>query len=104
MESIKSLLQILQVRAGIAISCTNSEENKRKWLFMEHDGGIVNPTLRLIFNTSEAAQQLFNWIVPQMELLHLEYQCPSNLCREYVRGVRYIDYRLLDRYKFISLL
>ena len=92
-ENIKRLLQILRVRAGIAISGTSDEENKREWLFVENDGGIVNPILKLIFNTSEEVRQSFNWIVPQMGLLHLEINAAKSfmgLCWDvFMRSVCY---------------
>ena len=87
-----------------------SEAESRKWIFIENDGGILNPVLKLIINVygcldcNEAIDGQenfeshlcsgaingnksfeFDWIVPQTGLLHFEMNAAKlfiNFCWE----------------------
>ena len=75
---------------------------KRQWIFLENVGGILNPLLKLIFNSHlckechETIYSLetfsnhlckgstnptyeFDWLIPQMELLHYEMNAGKSL-------------------------
>ena len=50
-ENISVILRSLGQRAKIAkYSPLISEAESRKWVFIENDGGILNPVSKLIFN------------------------------------------------------
>ena len=77
-QNIKKILQNLGKRADISEFADETMAGRRQWLFLENDGGIFNPILKLIFDArqvdtdEENCQHPFSWIVPQMGLLHLE--------------------------------
>ena len=50
-ENLSPILRSLGQRAKIAkYSCLIYEAESRKWIFIENDGDILNPVLKLIFN------------------------------------------------------
>ena len=95
-ENLSVILRSLSEPAKIAkYSPLISEDESRKWIFIENDGGILNPVLKLIFNVyhcldcNEAIygrenfelylcsgaihgnkSSEFDWIIPQTDLLH----------------------------------
>ena len=44
-ENLSSILQTLGRRGNIDRYATNDDVEKRKWIFIENDGGILNPCL-----------------------------------------------------------
>ena len=94
-ENFSTILQTLGKRASIEKYSPDDSVEKRKWLFLEDDGGILNIVLKLIFNVyhcSECKEAVygcenfdshlckkaydleptyeFNWFIPQSGLLH----------------------------------
>ena len=49
-QNISEILTLVGERASIDRYCKEEKERQRKWIFLENDGGIMNPTIKLIFN------------------------------------------------------
>ena len=49
-HNISEILALVGERASIDRYCKEEKERQRKWIFLENDGGIINPTIKLIFN------------------------------------------------------
>ena len=110
-ENLSVILHSLSERAKITkYSPLTSEAESRKWIFIENNGGILNPVLKLIINVygcldcNEAIDGQenfeshlcsgaingnksfeFDWIVPQTGLLHFEMNTAKlfiNFCWE----------------------
>ena len=110
-ENLSVILHSLSECAKITTySPLISEAESRKWIFIENDGGILNPVLKLIINVygcldcNEAIDGQenfeshlcsgaingnksfeFDWIVPQTGLLHFEMNAAKlfiNFCWE----------------------
>ena len=96
-QNISEILTLVGERASIDRYCKEEKERQRKWIFLENDGGIMNPTIKLIFNVyrcSRCEEKMygcenfekhlcteafhlapvheFDWIIPQSGLLHFE--------------------------------
>ena len=79
-----------------------ADTRKRQWIFLEYDGGISNPLLKLIFNSHRCKESHetiygletfsnhlfkgstnptyeFDWLIPQMGLLHYEMNAGKSL-------------------------
>ena len=105
-ENIKMILQNLGKHANIENVADDAVDGERRqWLFLENDGGILDPILKLVFKlrACEECDQIFfgsgdldthmcdnpsyrhvlDWVIPQMGLLHLEINAGKsfmNLC------------------------
>ena len=108
-ENVKQLLFATGRRANISnFVGSNVDPDPREWMCFENDGGILGPILKLIFNLLRCLEcknqyfgkdsfdghlckgalelkyeHVFDWIVPQMGLLHLEINAGKsfmNLC------------------------
>ena len=58
-NSFKNIFEIVQTlvqRAHIDRYVDDDSICRRKWIFLENDGGILNPFLKLIFNTVRNAR------------------------------------------------
>ena len=49
-QNISEILTLVGELARIDQYCKEEKERQRKWMFLENDGGIMNPTIKLIFN------------------------------------------------------
>ena len=49
-QNISEILTLVGELASIDQYCKEEKERQRKWMFLENDGGIMNPTIKLIFN------------------------------------------------------
>ena len=49
-QNISKILTFVGERASIDRYCKEEKEKQRKWIFLENDGGIMNPATKLIFN------------------------------------------------------
>ena len=96
-ENLATILRSLGRHANIKAYSNDDNARKRKWLFIEDDGGIPIPALKLIYNVhkcskcnesiygiknfddhlcvgaySLTAEYEFDWLTPQSGLLHFE--------------------------------
>ena len=99
-ENLATILRSLGRRANIEQYSNDEKAQKRKWLFIENDGWILNPVLKFMYNIHKCSkcndsiygiknfddhlcvgayfltpEYEFDWLIPQSSLLLFRNEC-----------------------------
>ena len=108
-----TIIRSLGRRANIEQYSSDNNARKRKWLFIENDGGILSLVLKLIYNVHKCSkcnksiygikhfddhlcvgaysltpEYEYDWLIPQEWFVTFQNEC-SQLIHEFVLGYFY---------------